>query len=46
MILELDELTHRYDGEPAVEDVSFGVEQGELVALLGQRAKFVSAVRT
>ena len=35
MILELDDITHRYDGEAAVEDVSFGAESGELVALLG-----------
>lgn len=35
MILALDGLTHRYDGDPAVEDISFGVGQGELVALLG-----------
>ncbi|WP_336327046.1 ABC transporter ATP-binding protein [Halovenus sp. HT40] len=36
MILELDALSHRYDDDdPAVEDISFGVEQGELVALLG-----------
>lgn len=35
MIVELDGVTHRYDGEAAVENVSFGVESGELVALLG-----------
>ncbi len=35
MILELDGLTHRYDEELAVTDVSFGVDSGELVALLG-----------
>jgi len=35
MMLELDGLTHRYDDNPAVEDVSFGVEEGELVAVLG-----------
>ena len=35
MIVELDGVTHRYDDEAAVEDVSFGVESGELVALLG-----------
>jgi ABC-type Fe3+/spermidine/putrescine transport system ATPase subunit len=35
VIVELDGVTHRYDGEAAVEDVSFGVESGELVALLG-----------
>lgn len=35
MILELDGITHRYDGEPAVTDVSVGVGSGELVALLG-----------
>jgi ABC-type Fe3+/spermidine/putrescine transport system ATPase subunit len=35
MILELDDVTHRYATEPAVEGVSFGVESGELVALLG-----------
>lgn len=35
MILELDGLAHRYDGELAVQGVSFGLEAGELVALLG-----------
>lgn len=35
MILELDDLAHRYDGEQAVQGVSFGLEAGELVALLG-----------
>lgn len=35
MILELDEMTHRYGTEPAVSAVSFGLEEGELVALLG-----------
>ena len=35
MIVELDGLTRRYDGEPAVDDVSFDVASGELVALLG-----------
>ncbi|MFP8952339.1 ABC transporter ATP-binding protein [Natrialbaceae archaeon A-arb3/5] len=35
MTLELDGLTHRYGDELAVDDVSFGVESGELVALLG-----------
>ncbi|ELY48102.1 ABC transporter ATP-binding protein [Natronorubrum sulfidifaciens] len=35
MMLELDSLTHRYGSELAVDDVSFGVEEGELVALLG-----------
>lgn len=35
MMLELDGLTHRYDDEPAVESVSFGIEAGELVAVLG-----------
>lgn len=36
MMLELDGLTHRYDDEdPAVENVSFGVREGELVAVLG-----------
>ncbi|TYL37712.1 ABC transporter ATP-binding protein [Natronococcus pandeyae] len=35
MRLELDSLTHRYGNEPAVDDVSFGLESGELVALLG-----------
>ena len=35
MILELDSLTHRYADEPAVEDVSFGLERGELASLLG-----------
>ncbi|WP_418282467.1 ABC transporter ATP-binding protein [Halorubrum sp. DTA98] len=35
MILELDGLSHRYGEEPAVSDVSFGIGEGELVALLG-----------
>ncbi|MDG5817865.1 ABC transporter ATP-binding protein [Natronococcus sp. A-GB7] len=35
MILELESLTHRYGDELAVDDVSFGLEEGELVALLG-----------
>jgi len=35
MILELDGLTHQYDETLAVEDISFGVEEGELIALLG-----------
>lgn len=35
MILELDGLSHRYDESPAVENISFGIEEGELVALLG-----------
>ncbi|MFU8867703.1 ABC transporter ATP-binding protein [Natronococcus sp.] len=35
MILELEGLTHRYGDELAVDDVSFGLEEGELVALLG-----------
>lgn len=35
MILELDGLSHYYGTEPAVENVSFGLEEGELVALLG-----------
>lgn len=35
MILELDELSHNYGDERAVDDVSFGVDSGELVALLG-----------
>jgi ABC-type Fe3+/spermidine/putrescine transport system ATPase subunit len=35
MILELDEVSHRYGTEQALEDVSFGLESGELVAVLG-----------
>jgi len=35
MMLEIDGVTHAYGGEPAVEDVSFGLDGGELVALLG-----------
>lgn len=35
MILELNRLTHRYGDELAVDNVSFGLEEGELVALLG-----------
>ena len=34
-ILEVDGLTHRYGDELAVEDVSFGLVEGEIVALLG-----------
>jgi ABC-type Fe3+/spermidine/putrescine transport system ATPase subunit len=34
-MLELESLTHRYGAEVAVEDVSFGLEEGELIALLG-----------
>ena len=35
MILELDDLTHRYGDEFAVDGVSVGLEPGELVAVLG-----------
>jgi ABC-type Fe3+/spermidine/putrescine transport system ATPase subunit len=35
MMLELDGVTHAYGSDPAVEDVSFGLDGGELVALLG-----------
>jgi ABC-type Fe3+/spermidine/putrescine transport system ATPase subunit len=35
VILELDGVSHRYDGDLAVEEVSFGVEAGELVGVLG-----------
>ncbi len=35
MTLEVEALTHRYGDEPAVDDVSLTVEEGELVALLG-----------
>ncbi|WP_331233982.1 ABC transporter ATP-binding protein [Natronorarus salvus] len=35
MTLSLRGLTHRYGNEPAVEDVSFAIGSGELVALLG-----------
>jgi ABC-type Fe3+/spermidine/putrescine transport system ATPase subunit len=35
MILELEALSHRYGSELAVDDLSVGVEAGELVALLG-----------
>jgi ABC-type Fe3+/spermidine/putrescine transport system ATPase subunit len=35
MTLELDGVTHRYGNEVAVDDVSFGVDDGELVAVLG-----------
>ncbi|WP_440764582.1 ABC transporter ATP-binding protein [Natronorubrum sp. DTA7] len=35
MMLELESVSHRYGTELAVDDVSFGVAEGELVALLG-----------
>ncbi|QAU14172.1 ABC transporter ATP-binding protein [Halorubrum sp. BOL3-1] len=35
MTLELDGLTHRYEDESAVREVSFAMESGELVGLLG-----------
>jgi len=35
MTLDVDGLTHRYGDELAVDDVSFGVSEGELVGLLG-----------
>lgn len=35
MILELDDLSHQYGSETAVDGVSFGLPEGELVALLG-----------
>ena len=35
MTLELDGLTHRYGSERALNDVSFALDDGELVALLG-----------
>ena len=35
MRLELDGVSHRYGSETAVESVSFGLEDGELVAVLG-----------
>ncbi len=35
MILELEGLRHRYGEELAIEDVSFGLEEGELLGLLG-----------
>lgn len=35
MMLELDNVTHSYGDKQAVEDVTFGVEAGELVALVG-----------
>ena len=35
MILELEDLTHRYGDELAVDGVSVGLESGELVAVLG-----------
>ena len=35
MILELDRVSHRYDGDLAVDDVSFGVESGGLVGVVG-----------
>ena len=35
MILELDNLSHSYDDDQAVDGVSLGIEAGELVGLLG-----------
>ncbi len=35
MILEVDDLTHRYGDEPAVSGVSVSLEAGELLAVLG-----------
>ncbi|MCU4753815.1 ABC transporter ATP-binding protein [Halobacteria archaeon AArc-curdl1] len=35
MSLEVDQLTHSYGTELAVDSVSFGLEEGELVALIG-----------
>ena len=35
MILELDRVSHRYDGDLAVDDVSFGVDSGEVVGVVG-----------
>ncbi|MBP1923771.1 ABC-type Fe3+/spermidine/putrescine transport system ATPase subunit [Halorubrum alkaliphilum] len=35
MTLELDELTHRYGSERALDDVTLALDDGELVALLG-----------
>lgn len=35
MTLKLDGLTHSYGAERTIEDVSFGLDAGELVALLG-----------
>ena len=35
MTLELDGLTHQYESERALDDVSLALEDGELVALLG-----------
>lgn len=35
MILEVEQLTQRYDSETAVDAVSFAIPEGELVALLG-----------
>ena len=35
MTLDIEGLTHHYSSEAAIEDVSFSVDDGELVALLG-----------
>ncbi|GGI99086.1 hypothetical protein GCM10008995_06190 [Halobellus salinus] len=35
MTLELDSVSHRYGGDLAVDDVSFGVDPGELVGVVG-----------
>ncbi len=34
-MLDVSDLTHRYESETAVDDVSFGIGEGELLAVLG-----------
>ena len=35
MLLEVDEVTKRYGGLPAVDGVTFGIDDGDIVAVVG-----------